>query len=76
MQTSRNYSPLQALATCAQSSTVHSRELVGKRIQHKWCHEDGSEHWYTLGLSVTCTKNGLHVKYDLEDDLEDETESL
>ena len=44
-------------------------ELVGKRIRHKWCHEDGTEQWYHGKILSFVNAEWFNIKYDNEDEI-------
>ena len=69
---SKNGKALSISELCANLEKLFTREskhceLVGKRIKHKWCHEDGSDHWYNGKIIGIVNAEWFNVKYDDED---------
>ena len=54
-----------------QETPMYQETLIGKRIRHRWCNEDGTEEWYNGKIlsAVAGTTEWFNVAYDGEVDV-------
>ena len=50
---------------------MYQETLIGKRIRHRWCNEDGTEEWYNDKIlsAVAGTTEWFNIAYDREVDV-------